>query len=170
MTEAPESPRTSFVNVPVPEDLVEAVYAFIASVRASGGPQPAQTPTDADANPVPEPAEESPAADEQEDDEEEAWDDASLRELAHHPNPKLRALLLYLSERPDQWIPIEEAMPAAGVPLGRAAGGWFSRLNRSSRSRYRRELPIGRDWQDGRMHYYMDKSNADVLLSVLQGL
>ena len=73
-----------FVQVPVPVDRVDEVYALLAQ--------------------KPEP----PA------DEAAGWDERRVRQLAGHPNANLRAFLRYLAERSPEWVPAGEAMEAVG--------------------------------------------------------
>jgi hypothetical protein len=150
-----EAPR--FESVPVPVDLVEEVYAFIARRRAAGL---GEAVADAHLR------EQAPAA-EKEDDE---WDEGGLGELLDHGNPKLRLLLEHLARHPSEdWIAADEVLPAAGVPMGRGAGGWFSRLNRSSQSRYGHPLPVDSDWdyEAGRMVYRLPTREKKIISSLL---
>lgn len=150
-----ETPR--FESVPVPVDLVEEVYAFIARRRAASSGEAV-----ASADPL------KPASTGEEQDN--GWDEKGLAELLDHGNPKLRLLLEYLARYPSaDWVPADELLPAAGVPMGRAAGGWFSRLNRSAKSRYGHELPVEGNWdaEAGRVMYRLPPREKKIISSLL---
>ena len=143
VSEPPDATPQQFHSVPVPADLVEAVYAFIARSRA-----PDTAPgTDVSASPARGPG----SADGPQEDL--PWDAEHLEQLVDSGSQKLYDVLDCLVTRAqeatnedDAWVTIGEVAAASGIPTGRGAGGWFGRLERSSWSKYKRTLPIERGW------------------------
>lgn len=131
----------AFVQVPVPADLVEDVYALITARRAGKQGDAAS----AEAEPT--------------------WDEKRLRQLAGHSNEQLQKVLTYVAEHSPEWVPARDAMAAAGREMGKGAGGFFSRLNRSSQHRYGLPLPIERGYRPD-LQYQMPKDTARVYLKV----
>jgi hypothetical protein len=165
MEDRPDPAR--YVQVAVPEDLVEAVYAFITEHRRLVRTLVAEAPPT-------EPADEDEARDPADDDgagaveEESAWDEQSLRGFLDIANPKLTALLVYLAERAPDAVPADEAVAAAGLIPGRSVGGFLSRARASSTTRFGYELPIEKDWnyERGRSIYWVTEDNARIILDV----
>lgn len=163
MEDRPDPAR--YVQVAVPEDLVEAVYAFITEhrrqVRSLVAEAPPTEPADDD-----EPRD--PADDDGAGEEESEWDEQSLRGFLDIANPKLTALLVYLAERAPNAVPADEAVAAAGLIPGRSVGGFLSRARASSTTRFGYELPIEKDWnyERGRYIYWVTEDNARIILDV----
>lgn len=148
--EAPGTPR--YVQVPIPEDLVEDVYAFVTERRRQGA-------SDGGPDDAGQPDENSQSAAE--------WDEQSLRAFLDQANPKLRKLLVYLSEpeRRGRHVPAREAVAAADLTPGRSAGGFLSRAKASSLSRFGRELPLHGEWNaaESRNDYWVNEDDAAVI-------
>lgn len=152
--------RFGFVQVPVPEDLVEEVYAFLADRRATNARRGAGLAISA-----PDPEQEAAADD-------DTWDEQSLGDLLDSCNVKLRALLVLLAKRRvaeggnRALVGAEEALNAVGLTPGRSAGGFLSRATRSSKHQFGKALPLQRDWDhdEGRWQYEVSKKDAVVIL------
>jgi hypothetical protein len=147
--EDPTTPR--FVQVPIPEDLVEDVFAFVTARRRElAGARPSATAV----------APALRAADAGE------WGADSLRAFLDRANPQLRTLLVHLAERAPDRVPAEQAMVAAGLKPGRSAGGFLSRANRSARYHFGLDVPLDGAWnpERGRNDYWVSEDNARVIL------
>jgi hypothetical protein len=146
-------PKVHYIQVPVPEDLVEDVYAFLTERRRRGAVV---------AEPVDDPA--APDLDESKD--EPQWDGPALRDFLGRANSQLCDLLVFLAKHAPEPIGADEALVAVGLTPGRSAGGFLSRAARSSRHHFGRNLPLQKDWnaERGRYDYYVTSENARVIL------
>lgn len=153
--------------MPIPEDLVEEVFAFVTARRrelgseGAGSQRPEVTPVTTRSRDAA-----VPQADRGTESEENEWDADSLLEFLDGANPQLRTLLVYLAEQAPYPVPAEEVIVAAGLTLGRSAGGFLSRAVRSSRFHFGRDLPLGTVWngERGRCDYWVSRDHADVIL------
>lgn len=143
-----ERGRDEYVQVPLRADLVEEFYEWVASRQKAV-------------------TEDTPTA--------QGWDEHRMRQLVKHPNTDLHMFLRYLAERSPNWVPARDAMKAAGKDM-KGAGGFYARVNTSSRKRYGLPLPVeyhrqpigDEPQQKGRqpLHYRIPEETAKLYLKV----
>ena len=131
-----------FVNVAVPEDLVEDVYALVAARRGiapdldSGASAVGAGDEGNDSSPSP-----------------SVWDEARIRELFQISTPATTKIIKRVAAEPEIGLPTPELTSAAGFKSGRAMGGWVARVRMLCSSRWGLPLPIVGYWDDELGHY-----------------
>jgi hypothetical protein len=145
------------VNVPVPVDRLQEVYEVLGRPRVSavampqgvsdglsGGSRGAQE-TQLPLGPS--------------DNGGEAWDQDDIRELWQGSEGAAKAVLGYLADRPNEDVPLDALLEVLKQD-GRAFGGVLGALQRRSRNRFEREMPILKRRRRGTNHYVLPEDVA----------
>ena len=161
-----QSSPPRYIQVPIPEDLVEEVFAFVTERRLGCAGSDASSQPAKPTPPAPAPDTSGPEAIQRAECEQDEWDADALWKFLDGSNSKLNRLLLYLADRAPDYVPADEALVAARLTPGRSAGGFLSRVGRSCRFHFGRELPLGKKWNadHGRYDYRVSEEHADVIL------
>jgi hypothetical protein len=114
-----DHPKSRYVQVPVPEELYDEVIQLIADHRRRTQ-QAHHNSAEQDAD----------------------WDEDSLLELLDQANPKLVEMLVAIAQSPSLRLSTDEITEAADLQPGRPFGGFLSRQQAMSRSRWARDLPM----------------------------
>lgn len=133
---------SAYVQVAVPEGLVEDVYRLIGSWASKRSPKRAQGNEDI------------------------VWNDQQLRHLRQQANPRLEQVLRFVASRPEG-ITSEDLLKANfGFQRGRGIGGFFGRQAVWCQARFGRSLPLNKEWdrEIGHNRYWMRPDWARVIL------
>lgn len=140
----------SFINIPVPIDRVDEVYAVLGKPRAATRAPVAQ-PEAPDAKPA------APAA--------AVAEDVIVRAYRESP-PGMKAVFDCLADRPEQEVPMKEL--AAGIDREpKQVSGVLGAFGRRWKNRYHQTggWPFASwwDWDESQMHYRMSADVAAVI-------
>jgi len=140
----------NFINIPVPIDRVDEVYAVLGKPRTT-------TSAPAPAPEAPAAASEVPTA--------ELPEDLILRAYRESP-PGMKAVFDYLADRPKQEVPMTEL--AAGIDRKpNQVSGVLGAFGRRWKNRYHQTggWPFSSwwDWDESQMHYRMSEEVAAVI-------
>ncbi len=149
------------VNVPVPVDRLQEVYAVLGRPKA----QPQVDPTK-DSNASGQlPLEDASAEDTPHTETPAPWTKAALHALWHgyEDGNAVRNALSYLADHPEEWIPSDELLDGIGLTDGKALGGALGALQRRSRNSFKRESPIEGRYIAGTKHYWLSDDFAEAI-------
>jgi len=142
-----------FQSVPVPEDLVEEVYRFIACRRTDPSKDGPSIP-DAATSPEKVPT---------------AWNEQLLRELLETSSSSAtKSIVFAVAQKPGERIPTPALAADAGLKGGRGMGGWVARVTKLCESNWGLPLPIDSEWDEDAGHYLwtMDPDLARIVRSI----